>query len=505
MTNDDQHNHEQDGDIPELHDRLTVRLSSPSPEAIRGEAARRSENKRQTLMAVGAAVVVVVIAVAGIFALGGDDVAETATAGATDSASDRLDAATDAGGAVANDSSPREVESFDPMGPGTIPPGFPDPGQNLVLVPDFSNMHRDEALEQIEMAGFATEINPFPVDDPGAEGRVVGQLPEAGALVPPGTTVGILVGELGPRINSDIEVFTDVVVPDLTGMEFNEALNVLFELDFRTSRIDEPSSDVPAGTVIRTEPAPGTELTQRSVVTIVVSSGLERVVLPNVEGLLNSSAQQTLGAEGFEVNFVIVPTDDPSSVGRVITQDPAANTEVAPRSLVTISLGGLSLFDPVLIDETGAGAVWLDADGTLYSGGITAQADIWEVEQSYFDALASLTTVAFDDRTTAIILGIPIPDEPEDPPNVFQIFLVGDEQLNRVFNSTIGAQHVTPTFPGNGTMSYIEDGLAACFRVGFPDEPVALQRVSFSLNDGQLVETARQNTADVQDCNRLAG
>jgi len=68
-------------------------------------------------------------------------------------------------------------------------------------------------------------------------------------------------------------IVVERAIPDLAGLEFNEALNILFELEFRTSRIEEASDTVKPGRIIRTEPAAGTVLEQRSVVTIIVSSG----------------------------------------------------------------------------------------------------------------------------------------------------------------------------------------------------------------------------------------
>ena len=502
MTNDEQH------DIPELHDRLSGRLSSPNPESIRGEAARRSETKRQTLLGVGAAAVVVIIAVAGIFALNGDDTTETATADTTEAASQLTeDVGLSAAGAIADDSAPFEVEPV-PV-PGTIPPTI-DTG--LVVVKDFSNFEKDQAISLVEEDGFVVEVQFLPVDPSRPEGRVIDQFPKPGAIGEPGSVIRIIVGELDPEL-AGTDLPANAVVPDIAGLEFNQALNELFELDFRTSRIDEPSADVPAGTVIRTEPAPGDELLEGSFVTIFVSSGPGPVTVPNVETLLAGPAQQALVADGFEVVINAAPTDNTAEINRVVSQTPPANVEVEAGSIVTITIGVLPAdVSPsdlaVLVTEAnvdgapGNESIWLASDGTLHAGDLSATADFWEIEQSYFDELASLTTATFDDDTTAIILAMPVPDEPEDPPNVFQVFLVSDGQLDRVFNSTIGAQQVTPTFPGNGTVTYIEDGWTACLFSG--EDTAAIHEITLSLQ-GRLVQTSRQDTGDVQDCNQLAG
>lgn len=512
MTNDEQDNHKQD--IPELHVRLTPRLSSPDPEAIRDEATRRSATKRKTLMAVGGAAVVSVLALAGVFAFNGNDVAETATIGPNDSAETEeiaADTSADTGAPRTSVLSPTTtgapLTTTTAGAPTTAEPATADSEESdLIGVSSVIGLRRDAAAEDIVIAGFNHQVEFAATSDPDLEGRVIGQFPEPSERLAPGSTVRIVVGELDPRL-SNTQAPADVLIPELAGVEFNEALNILFELDVRVSRVDEASVDVGNGIVIRTEPGPGTELEEGSIVTVVVSSGVERVVLPDVEGLLFTPAKQTLEAQTLEVRFVGVATSEPGNVGRVLTQDPPAGFEVERFTMVTLEVGGLSLFDPLLIGEgkdlPGAGAVWLDSDGTLYVENLSTMPEYWESDQFWFDEQASLTTATFDDNTTAIILALPSPDEDEDPPNVFQIFLVGDGRLDRVFVGQIGVFGVTPlSFAGDGTMSYVEDPQSACLSEG---GIVPIEEIFYSLADGDLVESSRRDTGGEQDCSRVAG
>ena len=113
----------------------------------------------------------------------------------------------------------------------------------------------------------------------------------------------------------------------------------LFDLGFRTTRVDESDPEVESGLVIRTEPPAGSLHRGDEIVTIFVSSGLEQVAVPSVQGLLVDSARQTLIALGFEVVEDQQETDNPDEVNTVLAQTPPANIEVDEGGTVTIVIG----------------------------------------------------------------------------------------------------------------------------------------------------------------------
>lgn len=272
-----------------------------------------------------------------------------------------------------------------------------DESVDTVELQDFSNFERDQAIALIERAGLLPEIEFQPNNDVG-EGRVFRQSPVPGALVAKGSIVRITVSEAEGKIEipplieltreeaeqrltrlgftpSVTEVDSNVAspgvvikqeplpgteaepgsvvflevslgpsertVPDLAGREFNEVLNELFELDFRMSRVSEPDPVVEEGLVLRTEPEAGSLLRGGEIVTVYVSSGIARITVPPVEGLLADSARQQLTASGFEVLIDFTEVDDPALVNRVVPngQTPPANTELREGEAVTIVVG----------------------------------------------------------------------------------------------------------------------------------------------------------------------
>ena len=74
---------------------------------------------------------------------------------------------------------------------------------------------------------------------------------------------------------------TDTNVPDTSGMTYSQAANALGAQTLNAQPgTDEYSDTVPAGQVIRTEPASGTTVPEGTVVTVIVSLGPD----PNAGG-----------------------------------------------------------------------------------------------------------------------------------------------------------------------------------------------------------------------------
>ena len=114
----------------------------------------------------------------------------------------------------------------------------------------------------------------------------------------------------------------------------------LIELGFEVRIERESSADVAAGSVIRTEPAAGSQVDLGTEIKIFESTGTAELLLP---GLLNQSeeaARLELTTRGLVpiVNYVDV---DPNSgqVGIVIAQNPQGGTPLGAGSSVTINVG----------------------------------------------------------------------------------------------------------------------------------------------------------------------
>ena len=197
-----------------------------------------------------------------------------------------------------------------------------------VEIPPVTTLTSEEAVRRLSQAGFAFNITEVD-DDLFSAGEVMSQSPLPGELAERGSLVELVVS-LGP---------SEREVPDISGLTVNEALPELFELDFRFTTIEEPDPEVEDGLVLRTEPEAGSLLRGGELVTIYVSSGIARIVVPSVEGLLADSARQELVALGFEVDTEFEPVTNPGDVNTVLDQSPPANIELAEGEIVRIIVG----------------------------------------------------------------------------------------------------------------------------------------------------------------------
>ena len=114
----------------------------------------------------------------------------------------------------------------------------------------------------------------------------------------------------------------------------------------------EASNDAPAGTVIRVDPAPGTEVPPDQAITLVVSAGREKVSVPRVEGLSEDNARRLIESAGLSVEVSDQEVQNQDQDGTVLTQSPAPNAQVELGSTVNIVVGR---YFPPLPGEGGGG------------------------------------------------------------------------------------------------------------------------------------------------------
>jgi serine/threonine-protein kinase len=153
---------------------------------------------------------------------------------------------------------------------------------------------------------------------------VIRQDPQPGRDADEGSTVTLTVSD-GPGTET---------VPNVNGDRRNEAVEKLEDAGFKTEVRRESSESVAENRVIRTEPAAGALLEVGSTVRVVVSSGRERVEVPDLVGLEREEASSQLSDLGLRVTIEEEDSEEPE--GTVLRQSPAAGTEVVTSSSVTL-------------------------------------------------------------------------------------------------------------------------------------------------------------------------
>jgi hypothetical protein len=96
------------------------------------------------------------------------------------------------------------------------------------------------------------------------------------------------------------------------------------------------STTVPAGAIIGQHPAAGTSVPSGTAVDLVVSSGPPLVAVPNVVNQTLPAAAAAIINAGLAVGAVTTASSTTVPAGSIISQTPAAGTQVAPGSAVAL-------------------------------------------------------------------------------------------------------------------------------------------------------------------------
>jgi eukaryotic-like serine/threonine-protein kinase len=99
-------------------------------------------------------------------------------------------------------------------------------------------------------------------------------------------------------------------VPNVTGESRTTAQSALRQAGFDRARVTtEYSETVAKDEVIRTNPPSGSQLTRNRSITLIMSSGKERFVVPDVRNTSPAAAQASLAKFPFQVSLVPQPSD----------------------------------------------------------------------------------------------------------------------------------------------------------------------------------------------------
>ncbi len=111
----------------------------------------------------------------------------------------------------------------------------------------------------------------------------------------------------------NVQLATSIPVPNVVGQTWEDGSKAIENKNLMPTRYDEPSANVPAGRIIRTEPSAnsGERLSPGQQVVVWVSSGPEVATVPTVTGLPVDDARVALTSAGFVVqdDTVTEPSD----------------------------------------------------------------------------------------------------------------------------------------------------------------------------------------------------
>ena len=192
------------------------------------------------------------------------------------------------------------------------------------VVPNVVGQQEASATNAVQNAGF----NPVSqhVTTPKPQGTVIGESPTPGSRQPKGSTVRLTVSD-GPG---------NAQVPDVSGRPLKQARQAIARAGFRVGVSQITSDTVAKGIVVSTTPLAGEQLTKGSLVTLNVSSGPQKVAVPDVTGQLRDMATTTLQSAGFTVATTNQQSSQPPNT--VLSQTPPGGGMAAKGSTVVLTL-----------------------------------------------------------------------------------------------------------------------------------------------------------------------
>jgi len=163
-------------------------------------------------------------------------------------------------------------------------------------------------------------------DDDIPVGWAIGTEPSAQQRAEKGSAVTLIVS-IGPRMTE---------VPSLVGRSEDEARAMLDKAGFTVGETEFANRDtVPKGEVLASDPEAGESVRHDAVVTLTVSDGPKPIAIPDVVGMDEDDAQDSLAEEALDVTVERERTDE-APKGTVFKQDPAADADGHRTDAVTI-------------------------------------------------------------------------------------------------------------------------------------------------------------------------
>ena len=200
-------------------------------------------------------------------------------------------------------------------------------GQERYVIPsDFAGQDSNDVSAALEALTLVIAGTDEVFDELIPVGKVVSTDPVGGTSVKRETPVTILISK-GPA---------PVEVPPIIGTLITDATTILGAIGLTTETTREDFDDSVAGTILSTDPIPGTSVPKGTVIKVVLSKGPVLVDVPNVVGMDVSTATSTLQSAGFKVKTVNKLTV--AILNKVYSQNPAAGSKAPKGSVIILEI-----------------------------------------------------------------------------------------------------------------------------------------------------------------------
>ncbi len=198
-------------------------------------------------------------------------------------------------------------------------------GNSGIAVPNITNQNSSVGIQSLEAANLLVTKNYEPSETVPAE-SIIRTDPVAGTLVPPNTTITVVISTGKATIQ----------MPNLIGMDEAAATAAIASAKLTLGTISQVNSaTAPLGQIIASDPMPGTAVSAGTIVNLSISNG--KVTVPDVRNLDISDAQSRMTAP--EVGFMVsiqTKTDCTNGLKGTIVLDQSILPGLAPQGSTVI-------------------------------------------------------------------------------------------------------------------------------------------------------------------------
>lgn len=198
-------------------------------------------------------------------------------------------------------------------------------------VPDVSGMSEADAQKELERAGFEKISSEFQYDDNVAEGDVIGTTPAANSKATKETEIKMIVSKGAEK----------KTVPNVVGQADADAQNAITSAGLTVGTVSYQHDDsVPKGKVISQSVAGGKKVAGGTAISIVVSTGSDKISVQNFVGSYESELLEWAKNNGLNATAQKYENSNNYPEGTIISQKPSSGS-VSKGSTITyvLSLG----------------------------------------------------------------------------------------------------------------------------------------------------------------------
>ena len=132
----------------------------------------------------------------------------------------------------------------------------------------------------------------------------------------------------------------EVTVPDVKGMSYSEAKEVLEAKGLKIEKADEPiaSQKIEKGKIVSQTPSKNSKVKKGRTVRVILSAGNTELKVPDLKGLSYKEAKTLLSEMGLQISKGDEVDSDSVAEGLIASQYPSAKTKVDKGDIITVNI-----------------------------------------------------------------------------------------------------------------------------------------------------------------------